>query len=255
MREVSNFENPAIAAFAKRIDPELIWGQVRIQRDSSGSFELRHVDDTGAEIDALNQMQLTDLRALTETNALGQFRPLKTAPHLRSRWRYQADGLTELETALRHLYPGSVADWYALKLGQAQPTDYQEFTKRQTGMYRITAKLTPEQAKPATEACCHAASCLKQRSWTVDDLPAEGSDQKSAIPCLEPCALMLEFARSVIRFEQHHGAFDALGTEDQQNLLMAAELAAEQAGEPRREADFAAPGNPRWMRYLKLRLG
>ena len=35
---------------------------------------------------------------------------------------------------------------------------------------------------------------------------------------------------------------------------MAAELAAEQTGAPEREADFAAPGNPRWMRYLRLRL-
>jgi len=43
--------------------------------------------------------------------------------------------------------------------------------------------------------------------------------------------------------------------EDQRNLRMAAELAAEQAGEPERKADFAAPGNPRWMRYLGLRLG
>ena len=93
----------------------------------------------------------------------------------------------------------------------------------------------------------------------MDDLPAEEPAQKSAIPCLEPCARMLECARGVFRFEQHNGAIDDMTPEDQRNLRMAAELAAElaaeQAGEPERKADFAAPGNPRWMRYLGLCLG
>ena len=66
---------------------------------------------------------------------------------------------------------------------------------------------------------------------------------------------MLEFARDVFRFDQHNGAIDDMTPEDQRNLLMAAGVAAEKAGKPEREADFAAPGNPRWMRYLRLRLG
>ena len=251
---MSDFENSAIAALAKRIAPELIWGQVHIRLVGDGGYVLRHVDDAEASAETLGQVQPADLRALAETNALGQFRPLKAAPHLRSGWRCVVNDLTGMETALRHLYPGSVADWYALELGQAQPTSYREFTERQTGMYRITAKLTAEQAKPASEACCHPASCLKQRRWAVDDLPREDTEKKSAIPCLEPCALMLEFARGVFRFEQHNGAIDEMTPEDQRNLLMAAELAAEQTGAPEREADFAAPGNPRWMRYLRLRL-
>ena len=44
-------------------------------------------------------------------------------------------------------------------------------------MYRITAKLTAEQAKPASEACCHPASCLKQRRWAVDDLPGRNRER------------------------------------------------------------------------------
>ena len=140
---------------------------MHIQRDDDGGFELRHVVDAEANADALGQAQTADLRSLAETNALGQFRPLKA----------------------------------------------------------------------------------------VDDLLAEEPAQKSAIPCLEPCALMLEFARGVFRFEQQNGAIDDMTQEDQRSLLMAAELAAEQAGEPKSEAYFAAPGNPRWMRYLRLRLG
>ena len=111
-------------ALAKRIDPQLTWGQVHIRRINDGRFELRHVVDAEANADALGQVQTADLRSLTETNALGQFRPLKAAPHLRSGWRCVVNDLTGLETALRHLYPGSVADWHALELGQAQPTSY-----------------------------------------------------------------------------------------------------------------------------------
>ena len=76
---------------------------------------------------------------------------------------------------------------------------------------------------------------------TVDDLEADDSGVKCAIPCLEPCALMLKFARGVFRFEQHNGPINEMTEEDQRKLLLDAELAAEQAGTPDREAYFAAP--------------
>ena len=76
---------------------------------------------------------------------------------------------------------------------------------------------------------------------TVDDLEANDSGVKCTIPCLEPCALMLKFARSVFRFEQHNGPINEMTEEDQRKLLLDAELVAEQAGTPDREADFAAP--------------
>ena len=91
---MSDFENPAIAALAKRIDPQLTWGQVHIRRIDDGGFELRHVVDAEANADALGQAQTADLRSLAETNALGQFRPLKAAPHLRSGWRCVVNDLT-----------------------------------------------------------------------------------------------------------------------------------------------------------------
>ena len=50
---MSDFENPAIAALAKRIDPQLTWGQVHIRRIDDGGFELRHVVDAEANADAL----------------------------------------------------------------------------------------------------------------------------------------------------------------------------------------------------------
>jgi len=64
----------------------------------------------------------------------------------------------------------------------------------------------------------------------VDDLEADDSGVKIAIPGLEPCALMLEFAHGVLHLEQHNGAINEMTEEDQRNLLLAAELAAELAG-------------------------
>ena len=64
---MSNFENPAIAALVKRIDPQLTWGQVHIQRVDDGGFELRHVVDAEANADTLSQAQTADLRSLAET--------------------------------------------------------------------------------------------------------------------------------------------------------------------------------------------
>ena len=45
---MSDFENPAIAALAKRIAPELTWGQVHIRLVGDGGYVLRHVDDAEA---------------------------------------------------------------------------------------------------------------------------------------------------------------------------------------------------------------
>ena len=41
---MSDFENPAIAALAKRIDPQLTWGQVHIRRiDDGGELQMLKV--------------------------------------------------------------------------------------------------------------------------------------------------------------------------------------------------------------------
>jgi hypothetical protein len=99
-------------------------------------------------------------------------------------------------------------------------------------MYRITTMLPDAIAGAAIRACCHVDSCLKRRLWSVDGLAPEEAGPKSVIPCLEPCALMLEFARKVARLEQN---------------------AAPPAGEPvadAAESDFDAPNNPRRARFV-----
>ena len=223
---VSQFENSAIKAFVAAISDELCFAQILIRRNVAG-FELRHVDDAQRDSN-LHFVEEKDLRELAQFTETGAFRPLKSSPNLRPGWRFVARNERELDFALNTLYPGAVADWFAVNFENAKPTNYREFTNRQTGMYRITTMLSDEQATPVIRACCHKNFCLKQRLWTIGALETDSREEKSLIPCLEPCAILLEFARKAVRLEQQ------------------GEKVSEPNGDGEiREADFDDPNNPR----------
>src|SRR3989442_3355012 len=69
-------------------------------------------------------------------------------------------------------------------------------------MYRITTLLSDAQAAEVTRACCHKMFCLKRRLWTANGLAPDPVEDKSLIPCLEPCAILLELARKAMRIVQ-----------------------------------------------------
>jgi len=128
---------------------------------------------------------------------------LKSAPNLRRGWRIAAKSDLELELALNRLYPGFLADYFAVRTSTPHITHYREFTNRQTGMYRITTFLSDAEAVAMASKCCSARYCLKQRLWTVEGQPVDQGQGKSIVPCLEPCAILLEYARKVVRASQH----------------------------------------------------
>jgi hypothetical protein len=194
-------ENPALKEFAARIGGELILAQVLIQRAGAG-YELRHVEDRAAAWESLRMVRLDEARALAQFTAAGGFRPLKSAPTLQRGWRMIAKDDTELELALGHLYPGAVADWRAARGANPPVTHYREFAGRQSGMYRITAMLTDAQAAEVAREVCAPAQCLKRRFWTVPGLSQDAASAKSLIPCLEPCAILMEAARVAMRASQ-----------------------------------------------------
>ena len=106
--------NPAVEKFAAQIRDELVLAQVLITRTERG-YELRHLADRDAAPETLRLLALDELRLLAQSTAAGAFRPLKSAPNLRTGWRATADD-AELEIALDHLYPGAVTDWFAARL-------------------------------------------------------------------------------------------------------------------------------------------
>lgn len=246
--------NPALAALCAAISPELVLAQVRVRRLISG-FELRHVGDEAAGTDSLQLVVLEELRGLANHTRAGEFRPIKAAPNLRAGWLCRVASEADLELALNQLYPGAVADWFAAQQPTPPVTHYREFTGRQTGMYRITTMLTDPQAAQAIRACCEARFCLKQRLWTVDGLAPDAVQAKSLIPCLEPCAVMLEFARKAMRFEQEEDKPTlVLARAEVASLLAALDTALAHPPTGQREADLSAAENPRRLQLLREKL-
>jgi hypothetical protein len=259
-RVMIGFNHPARDAFCAAIRSELVLGQVLVRRLATG-FELRHGADEKSGADALRRVSLNELRGLANHTAGGEFRPIKAAPNLRAGWVCQVASDAELESALNQLYPGALADWFAVQAAErgALPripvTDYREFTARQTGMYRITTKLTDAQAAQVTRACCEARFCLKRRFWSVPGLAPDTASAKSLIPCLEPCAVMLEFARKAARLEQEEAKPTVtLAPSEIASLLAALEIAVAHPPANVRAADLAAADNPLRLQLLREKL-
>jgi hypothetical protein len=247
---MSEFRNPAVEAFIAAIGDELVMGQVCMRRGPSG-YVLCHVSDRDkVAAGGLRLVTVDELRGIAASTDAGAFRPLKSAPNLRTGWRVEARGAGELERALEHLYPGGVADWHAARSGPAAATHYREFTGRQTGMYRVTTMLSDAQAGAMIRACCHGAFCLKQRLWTVEGLAADEAGAKSVIPCLEPCAVLLEFARKAARIEQGERVPLGLSEAECSTIREALEAVLLGPATVEREADFGAATNPRRVRLV-----
>lgn len=241
-----------MAAFAARIGEATHLAQVTIRRNAAG-FELRHVDDDSASRASLRPVDALELRHLSQFTSTRFFRPLKSSPDLPSGWRLDAPDVLALEFALNQLYPGAVADWYVAQENPGAVTHYRKYTERQTGMYRVTALLSDASAREVVQACCDARFCLKQRLWTVDGLAAESSGSKSQIPCLEPCPVLMEFARKAARIDQEGALSRGLRPDEVQSL----QALLDQAGRlpsAARQADFSDPLNPRRLQLLRLRI-
>ena len=75
----------------------------------------------------------------------GEYRPLKTAPNLRHGWRLELADLGALQQALDFFYPGRLAALAAWEADRLPRTPLRETLNRQTGMYRVAAKISDQQ--------------------------------------------------------------------------------------------------------------
>ncbi len=251
-------ENPALAAFLDQLEDMQVLGEVLIRKRSKG-FELRHSADADALETNLTEYRLADLRKLVDFTSDGRFRPLKAAPNLRRGWRLRLVTASDLANALDRLYPGVLADWHAAREGRAAVTDFRTFMNRQSGMYRVAQQLSDRQAAMTIRACCHPRHCLKRRLWGLEGHSRDVSNDeegKGIIPCLEPCAILLEFARTAIRLEQTERHRLEMTDEEIETLQTALTEALSKSDSSIRYGDFSAPGNPRRLELAleKLRV-
>ncbi|MDB6038414.1 MAG: hypothetical protein JWM99_2255 [Verrucomicrobiales bacterium] len=246
-------ENPAITALVSIFDSELVIAQVLVRKVVTG-FDLVHVADQELVPGKLLRLTREELRRWVQRTEAAVFRPLKSSPSLAPGWTYHCADIDALYDALLIIYPGFVPDWYAASSGQPPVTDYREYTSRQTGMYRITQMLSDSQAADVILAVCDARFCLKRRLWSVAGLDSDVAASKSVIPCLEPCAILLEYARKSMRIEQEEKIALSLAPSELASIQAVIKEATEGKSPPSSEADASDPSNRRRLQLLLVKL-
>ena len=146
----------------------LYFGQILIQKISAGGFVLSHrADKTLDELKTSRNAE--DAIEIAKYDDAGNYRPLKTAPNLRHGWRLELDTLEELRRALDYFYPGRLAVFAAWKSGKLQTTPLRETLNRQSGMYRIAAKISDTQIDNLVADFCRSnGGCLRTILWQRD---------------------------------------------------------------------------------------
>ena len=192
-------------------------GQLGISASDDG-FVVYHRDDAGRN-------NLTDHASdyafeIAKFDDAGNYRALKTAPNLRHDWKIFVNNAAELEQTIDAIYPGRVAVLHALESGELVTTSLRETLNRQSGMYRVAAKISDQQIDDLVGDFCRSdGGCLRTILWKRDDkgtvpstkLPPEKFDPahdqmgkgEKCIPllCQEACNLLVAACREKVKGE------------------------------------------------------
>ena len=254
-----DFSNPAVAAFIETLRPARIFGQVAVARRKE-QYEVRHRNDDETPAGQLELLFAKELRDRLSQDAAGRFRPLRSAPDLPDGWRAVASSFEDLWQILNAIYPGALGDWHAFRQRKKNAVSFPEFAARQSGMFRVVARLNGKQAQRVADACCDKRLCLKRRLWSAAENREANPPSNLAEPglvCLEPCPLFLELARRSVKLSQAKSLSLQISGEESGLLLQALDrLAQENTENPGclRTADFANPANPRRIRLLRAQI-
>jgi sirohydrochlorin cobaltochelatase len=144
------------------------FGQILIQKKQAAGFALSHRDDA-----LLDQLQTygdaENAVEIAKYDDGGKYRPLKTAPNLRHGWRLELATVEELRRALDYFYPGRLAVLAAWKSGHLKTTALRDTLDRQSGMYRVAAKISDSQINDVVADFCRSESgCLRTILWKRD---------------------------------------------------------------------------------------
>jgi sirohydrochlorin cobaltochelatase len=206
------------ALTASSRDSTLI-GEVLIQRTSGGGFTLCHRNDQAkGELRSFRKPE--DAIEIARYDDAGNYRPLKTAPNLRHGWRLEVLNLGQLRQTLDHFYPGRLAMLASWQENRLARTALRDTLDRQSGMYRVAAKISDEQIDDLVGSFCRSdGGCLRTILWKRDagdavpssKLPREKFDPaydqagrgERAIPllCQEACNLLVAACREVVKGE------------------------------------------------------
>jgi sirohydrochlorin cobaltochelatase len=193
-------------------------GEINARRLTDVLFIVRHRQDAepGKAAKLRTYTGPAAARDLARFDREGRYRPLKGAPTLPTGWELQLDSIDSLRLAIDAFYPGALAGWFAWEKRRVRPVDLRTTLNRQTGMYRVTQKLTDSEADDLAGRFCRSdGGCLRTILWTIEGKRPDGNlpetkfsikyDQlgkhESAIPflCLEACNLFVAEARKSVK--------------------------------------------------------
>jgi len=210
------------------------FGQISVEKREGAGFVLSHRED--ASLDKLQRYRdAEDAVEIAKYDDEGNYRPLKTAPNLRHGWRLELATVEELRRALDYFYPSRLTVYAAWKRGYLKTTALRDTLDRQSGMYRLAAKISDPQINDLVADFCRSDSgCLRTILWSRNQngviastkLPTEKFDpaydqvmaacsrrpagdarashsEAATVPllCQEACNLLVAECRKVVKSE------------------------------------------------------
>ncbi len=194
-------------------------GQILVRRIGN-RFVLKHRDDEPRN-DLEKFSDYEQAIRMAKFDDEGRYRPLKTAPNLRHGWQLELVDRDQVHRTLDYFYPGRLPVFAAWKADRLNTTPLRETLNRQSGMYRVAAKISEEQLDPLVAKFCRSdGGCLRTILWKRDrsgtipstHLPPEKFDpvhdqtgrNEPSIPllCQEACNLLVAKCRKVVKGEE-----------------------------------------------------
>jgi hypothetical protein len=144
-------------------------GEIVVRPAEPAGYVIRHWQDDQPKRKLTIRTEATAALDIVKYDEHRNYRPLKGAPNLRTGWELRLDSAAEVRQAIDYFYPGAFATWLAYNRGEVTPVDLGQTLARQTGMYRVTHKLTASQAEDLAGRFCQSRSgCLRTILWTID---------------------------------------------------------------------------------------
>jgi 4Fe-4S iron-sulfur cluster binding domain/DR2241 stabilising domain len=204
-------------------------GELVIRQAEPASYLIRHWQDNQQERKLMVKTEAIAALDIVRYDEQGNYRPLKGAPNLRAGWELRLDSIAEVRQAIDYFYPSAFATWLAYNRSEVTAVDLRQTLTRQTGMYRVTQKLSGSQAEELAGRFCQSRSgCLRTILWAIDgkvpqrylprakfdpqtdqlrehrqangeDGGAETGPYQIPILCVEACNLFVAEARKIVK--------------------------------------------------------
>jgi sirohydrochlorin cobaltochelatase len=216
--------NPLERCLEPVLTPPFCFGQLLVHKATGGAFVVSHLDDASLD-KAQTYRDAEDAIGIAKYDDAGNYRPLKTAPNLPHGWRLELATVEEMRRALDYFYPGRLAVFAAWKSDDLKTTSLRDTLERQSGMYRVAARISDLQINDLVADFCRSDSgCVRTILWKRDrnggiastKLPQQkfdpAYDQVTAGPrstpaatipllCQEACNLLVAECRKVVKGE------------------------------------------------------